>query len=118
MRSPEKEEAGLRVSGAGQATNQKIARPPDSTHPEFTAPVQRQAAGLLRQLQVAEDQVLQAEVAGSWLAARQARRAANRFRRQLRPAPVDGGAAVPGRIRAAQIGAIVAWAERRQGAGR
>lgn len=69
-----------------------------------------QANGILRLLEMAE---AEAATARDPQARRAAQHRANRLRRRLRPAPVDGGAAALEAIRNAAITNIVKWAERR-----
>ncbi len=114
MRS-ETKRPGPVSAGTGSGSDQKTASLPDSKPTQFTAPGERQARGLLHQLEVAEARVA---AAPDWQTARAARRATNLLRRRLRPAPVDGGAAALEAIRASQVNAIVSWAESQSGGGR
>lgn len=110
-RSPQSKRAGpCATRETGSALNSKTSTAPNSSRSNSTAPPSRQALGLYRHLADAQDRVA---AAPNYLAAREARRAVNHLRRRLRPAPVDGGAAVLEATRNTAIMNIVKWSERR-----
>ena len=112
----ETERAGRCATSAGSASDQENACSPDLSRVNRTAPVPRQAHGLLHHLEVAQARVDQA---GDYQTRRQARRAANRLRRALRPAPVqapDWRHVEAERLM--QVRALARWATEQSGGGR